>query len=244
MAEFRSWISSLSLWASSCSCALSCCILLMYSAVFCSVVALLICASRQGDNHKSATDQDYFQFFNITAVTIIWDVSVAAFTSHSFPVKLCINSTALWWCSPPPPFSTSISKAAHLFTVPLCLAESWVLSQDYVKCQNPVWCWNASSALRRCELSSWSLFAADNTAQKHVHHNTDLHTEWSYLRLSKDLILFIYIYIKKSYPMPCCSIWRHWYTQIEWDSVSYLTWFYLSVSWEGWEWGLIGRGFI
>lgn len=47
---------------------------------------------------------------------------------------------ALWWCSLPPPFRTCISNAAaYLYTVPLCLAGSSVLSQDYVKCRNPVW---------------------------------------------------------------------------------------------------------
>lgn len=158
MAEFRSWISSLSLWASSCSWALSCCILLMYSAVFCSVVALLICASRHGDYHMSTTPQNYSQVFNITYINMRCFLSYI-YMSYSSPV---LNAHHLS-CSPP--FSTSISNAAaYLYTVPLCLAESWVLSQDYVKCQNPVWCWNASSALQRCELSSWSLFAADNTA--------------------------------------------------------------------------------
>lgn len=43
MAELRPPISSRSLCASSWSCARSCCTLPMYSAVFCSVVALLIC---------------------------------------------------------------------------------------------------------------------------------------------------------------------------------------------------------
>lgn len=84
---------------------------------------------------------------------------------------------ALWLC-----LSVNLSNmTAYLYTVPLCLAESWVLSQDYVKCQNPVWCWNASSALQRCELSSWSLFAADNKAQEHVHYisHPDLHSGWT-----------------------------------------------------------------
>lgn len=167
MAEFRSWISSLSLWASSCSWPLSCCILLMYSAVFCSVVALLICASRtqQGSPHVNNTPH-LFTNIQYYCGYVHRNVFISCiYISYSFPVKLCVKSTALWCCSPPPPFSTSISNAAaRLFTVPLCLAESWALSQDYVKCQIPVWCWNASSAQPRCELSSWFLFAADNTA--------------------------------------------------------------------------------
>lgn len=152
-AEFRSWISSLSLWASSCSCALSCCILLMYSAVFCSVVALLICASRH---------RDYYMFIYcntpelFTHVTVVTFINMKCFSSY---VKPCITSCSL-------PFSTCITNAAaRLYTVPLCLAASWALSRDYVKCQNPVWCWNASSAPLKCELSSVSLFAADHTSQ-------------------------------------------------------------------------------
>lgn len=51
--------------------------------------------------------------------------------------------------------------AARLHAVPWCLAESWASPQDYVTCQIPVWCWNAASAPRRCEWSSWTLLAAD-----------------------------------------------------------------------------------
>lgn len=159
-AEFRSWISSLSLWASSCSCALSCCILLMYSEVFCSVVALLICASRHRDYYMFIYCNTQELFIHITVVTFInmKCFSRYVYLSYDSPVKPCITSCSL-------PFSTSITKAAAcLYTVPLCLAASWALSQDYVKCQNPVWCWNASSAPLKCELSSVSLFAADYTS--------------------------------------------------------------------------------
>lgn len=56
--------------------------------------------------------------------------------------------------------------AARLHAVPWCLAESWASPQDYVVCQIPVWCWNAASAPRRCEWSSWSLLAADEKKKK------------------------------------------------------------------------------
>lgn len=134
MAEFRSWISSLSLWVSSCSWVLSCCILLMYSAVFCSVVALLTCAGRQG-----------FHVSSLKQLGICW------MFSYIYILQLCSNLR-----------SSSHYSATCLHTVPLCLAESWALPQDYVKCQIPVWCWNAASALQKCEWFSWSLFAVYN----------------------------------------------------------------------------------
>lgn len=59
MAELRCWISSLSVWTSSCSWALSCCILLMYFAVFCRVVALLICTVTQRDYNSSNSHHIY-----------------------------------------------------------------------------------------------------------------------------------------------------------------------------------------
>lgn len=148
-----------------------------------------------------------------------WIRDVWSSTSYLLTVKPCFTSPELCWCSPPPPpFSSYISTAAaHLFTVPLCSAESWVLSQDYVKCQNPVWCWNASSALQRCELSSWSLFAADNTAWKHVPYitgHTQIHKQSVsgishfplHLALQSDLIVSIFI------KMACCPLWKHRYT--------------------------------
>lgn len=145
MAEFRSWISSLSLWVSSCSWVLSCCILLMYSAVFCSVVALLTCADRQGFHVSCCKKLGTCWMFN-----------------YIYILQLCSNRRG-----------SSHYSAACLHTVPLCLAESWALPQDYVKCQIPVWCWNAASALQKCEWFSWSLFAVDNK-KKHMHVKRNL----------------------------------------------------------------------
>lgn len=48
MAALSSSISSRSCWASSCKPARSCCSIRMYSAVFCSVVALLTCRRHRG----------------------------------------------------------------------------------------------------------------------------------------------------------------------------------------------------
>lgn len=42
----------------------------MYSPVFCSVVALLICASRQTDYYMSAIHHEYSQKVSITVVNI------------------------------------------------------------------------------------------------------------------------------------------------------------------------------
>lgn len=116
----------------------------------------------------------------------MWEVPLdGRYFSFNQASPQLVFSDAPWLC-------LSVNRSnmtAYLYTVPLCLAESWVLSQDYVKCQNPVWCWNASSALQRCELSSWSLFAADNKAQEHVHHisHPDLHSSWT--------ITHIYIFL-------------------------------------------------
>lgn len=150
MAEFRCWISSLSLWTSSCSCALSCCILLMYSDVFCSVVALLICAS---------TWRDYDPIKHIVIIDIFLLVLRLQIRFSGWALQIRCHSLMLFSSA----FNTFIcNAAARLLSVPLCSAGSWGLSRGYVKCQIPVWCWNVSFALQRCELSSWSLFAADS----------------------------------------------------------------------------------
>lgn len=55
MAVLSSSIWSRSCWASSCKAARSCCSMVMYSAVFCSVVALLTCGHHQCGSGAGAT---------------------------------------------------------------------------------------------------------------------------------------------------------------------------------------------
>lgn len=146
MAVFRCWISSLSLWASSCSWALSCCILLIYSAVFCSVVALLICASRNGDYHMSATP-------TILHTNLVWlwlySEILDAFTFHtvinsaSHPLFLyllhhCVSlysTFMLGWELSVVTSLCKVSKPSLMLNRRFCSAEMWVILLVSICCR-------------------------------------------------------------------------------------------------------------
>lgn len=127
MAEFRSWISSRSFWVSSCSWALSCCILLMYSAVFSSVVALLICASRQGD-------------YNMSVALHMSDVhiSISQLCSHlsSSSCLTAVNCTfMLGWELSVVTRLCKVSKPILMLKRRFCSADIWVILLVSVCCR-------------------------------------------------------------------------------------------------------------
>lgn len=193
MAEFRSWISSLSLWVSSCSWVLSCCILLMYSAVFCSVVALLTCAGRRG-----------FHVSGLKQLGTCW------MFSYIYILQLCSNHRG-----------SSHYSAACLHTVPLCLAESWALSQDYVKCQIPVWCWNAASALQKCEWFSWSLFAVENKKDTCMLNLICQAHAWKH----QNIPYLICFHLCMSREGCQCGLWGgHLICQVWWWRLAWMSW--------------------
>lgn len=95
-----------------------------------------LCQQTGASLHVSSTPESFthIQFYSIINVKRLPWLNVIWFCSSTVQKPLFGDALC-----PPPPFRTRISNAAaYLYTVPLCLAGSSVLSQDYVKCRNPV----------------------------------------------------------------------------------------------------------
>lgn len=206
MAEFRSWISSLSLWASSCSWALSCCILLMYSAVFCSVVALLICASRQGD-YMSAIHQT----FNIT-MFINKRCVLLAFASHIVFQSNCASTKLLFGDALRPRLSAHLSlMQLHIFSQYLY---AWLRAERCHKIMQSVKTqFDVETPLLLCRDVSYPpglrLLQTAQHGSMYITLHTQIHEQSvSYIHLFITQQRLGYSYIQKSDLMPSCPIWK------------------------------------